>query len=273
MKMALVQMDCVVGDVDANRAKIAAFAKQAAQDGCDVAVFPEMADTGYDMAVISRCATPWDSGTAPFLADLAAQLGISIICGLAEREGDRLYNAVAVVDESGQLVGKYRKTHLFTTAPVCEQDHLTAGETCSLVKLGTFTVGIMICYDLRFPELARALALGGAELIVIPAAWPANRASHFKLLSACRAIENQLYVAACNRTGTDQSLVFGGCSQLVDPYGIVLAEDSTGGAGMLVGEIDHERIARTRKKIQVFRDRRPDLYTRLSDVASPYDAG
>lgn len=118
----------------------------------------------------------------------------------------------------------------------------------------------MTCYDIRFPELARRLALSGAEVLVVPAAFPLARLRHWEIINACRAIENQVYLAAVNRVGNDEGLVFGGSSRLLDPYGTILSSASEVDEALIVGEISRDRLAEVRDRMRVYEDRREELY-------------
>ncbi len=260
MKLGIAQMDCTVGDVGANCLSIVSMIERAAASSCDVVLLPEMADTGYDMRAILEHASPWDQGPCPLLQETAAKHGITVICGLSEREGKKVYNAVAVIDGAGALVGKYRKAHLFSYEPVYEDRYLAKGNAFALVEAGGMKVALMVCYDLRFPEMSRQLTLDGAELFVVPAAWPFPRLEPWKILTSARAIENQVYLAAANRVGCDGSGTFCGSSRLIDPNGTIVASASEVEQTLIVGEVDRERIAETRSKMRVFADRREDLY-------------
>ena len=263
MKIGIAQIDCEVGDVDANCKTIASMVRKAADADCDVVVLPEMADTGYDMETIRVRASTWDGGPCEMLRGLAADLGISVICGLSEREDDRIYNAAAVIDGAGTLVAKYRKAHLFCVPGVREDRYLSRGESLTLARLGGFRLGIMICYDLRFPEMARALVLGGAELLVVVAAWPVRRAQNWRILSAARAIENQAYLVSANRVGSDGPLLFCGTSGLLDPTGAAMVCASETEQTLLTGEVTRGLIEQTRSSMRVFEDRQERLYASL----------
>lgn len=263
MKIGIAQINCQVGDVEANCRTIASMVKQAAKAGCGAVVLPEMADTGYEMEAICAHASTWDAGPCEMLRKLARSLAIAVICGLSERDEDRIYNSVALIDEAGNMIGKYRKAHLFSASPVYEHRHLARGESLTLVRLGGFTIGVLVCYDIRFPEMARALTLRGAEVIVAPAAFPLIRLEHWKTLTACRAIENQVYLVAANRTGSDGPLTFCGTSRLLDPHGTAVACASEVEQTLIVGELSRERIEQTRSSMHVFEDRREELYGSL----------
>src|SRR6266566_858728 len=120
MNIAAAQISCSLGDLKANLLKIRDFSAQAKEASADLIVFPEMADTGYSMPVIQAHATPWTSGAVPELRKIARNLSIAIISGVSEREGASIYNSQVFIDERGELVGRYHKTHLFTAAPIEE---------------------------------------------------------------------------------------------------------------------------------------------------------
>ena len=128
------------------------------------------------------------------------------------------------------------------------------------IPIAGVSCGLTICYDLRFPEVYRKLALAGAEMIVLCAAWPLIRQSHWETLIRARAIENQLYVIAANRTGTDGVMTFCGSSRIVDPYGVIVASAAENREEVIYGEINTEIVRTVREKIPVFEDRRTDLY-------------
>jgi omega-amidase len=260
MKIALAQIQCRPGDVAFNTRTIVAQVRAAAAQGCDAIALPEMSDTGYCMPTIMRTASTWDRGPYVEVAGVAAETGVTVVVGLSERvEGD-IYNTVAVLGAGGQLIAKYRKTHLITAQPVCEQNFLRRGDSIALCDIAGFRAGLMTCYDIRFPELARKLVLAGAEILIVPAAFPLARIDHWKTIAACRAIENQVYVAAVNRVGVDEGLSFGGASRLLDPFGVILAAASESGESLLVGEISRDRLLEVRGQLKVFADRRPELY-------------
>ncbi len=223
MKIGIAQINCHPGELSGNVNAIVSMAQRAARAGCDLLLAPEMADTGYDMETVRRHASTWDHGPCASLRTAASDHGIAIICGLSEREGDRIYNTAAVIDATGELIGKYRKVHMFSMPPVCEDKCLVPGDALVTVRLGGFTFGLMICYDIRFPEMARALALAGADVLAVLAAWPPPRIEHWRLLNAARAVENQIYVAAANLVGSDGPLAFVGNSIILDPSGKPIA--------------------------------------------------
>jgi predicted amidohydrolase len=156
----------------------------------------------------------------------------------------------------GKIVAEYRKMHPFQS----EKDVFAGGESLVIVEVGGIKVGFGICYDLRFPELFRGLALNGAEIVLIPAAWPDPRSQHWDTLVRARAIENQLYVAATNRMGWafDKKTYFGH-SQIVDPYGVVLTRLNTD-MTVFSNTGDTDVIKEVRSQITCYQDRTPEYY-------------
>lgn len=260
MKIAVAQVNCSLGDVTSNCKQITSFAKRARGLGADVVIFPEMIDTGYEMLTVVKNASKWDG--LPFVTakQAAADLGLYVICGLSEREEGNIYNSLGVFEPAGDLIGKYRKTHLFSGSPVHEQRYLTQGNSLTVVRVGDMTFGLLICYDLRFPEISRMLVLNGAEVLVVCSAWPFPRDAHWKTLLAARAIENQVYVVAANRIGSDGPLTFCGSSCIVDPLGVTLTGGSHDSEELLISEISPEVVVSVRGSAPVLQDRRKDLY-------------
>ena len=216
MKVAAAQISCVPGDVAANLRKIREFSSRAKESGADLIVFPEMADTGYSMAAIQKHAAAWSGGAVPELQKLAKELALALVSGVSERDGETIYNSQVFIDASGVIAGKYRKTHLFTGTPVPENECFSPGGEFSSFALGGLRFGFSICYDLRFPELFRTLAIKQqVKVFVLSSAWPFPRIEHFRTLAVARAIENQSYVIASNRIGTDDGVTCCGSSAII----------------------------------------------------------
>lgn len=263
MKIAVAQIACTLGDLDANLRKIRAFAERAQAAGAEIVVFPEMADTGYAMRIIREQARPWSEGAVPALQQIAQAHSITVISGVSERAEGRIYNTQVVIDPGGAIVAKYRKTHLFAPAPIEEDKCCAAGTSLTSVDLGPFRFGLGICYDLRFPEFHRALTLQEkANVFVISSAWPFPRVEHLRILASARAIENQSYVLLANRVGTDDGVQFCGTSAVIDPSGAILASAASEGEELLLAEISATTLRSVRDAMPVFAHRRADLYHR-----------
>ena len=263
MKIAAAQISCALGDLDANVRKIRDFSARAKESGAELIVFPEVADTGYAMPVIQACATLWTEGAVPELQKIAQSLSIAIICGVSELVGASIYNSQVFIDANGKVVGSYRKTHLFTGAPIPEDQCFSPGNELRSFPFGGLRLGLSICYDLRFPELYRTLAIEGrVNVFILSSAWPLARVEHFRILVTARAIENQSYVIVSNRVGVDEGVTFCGTSAIIDPYGVTVASASMDREELVQAEVAEEAITSVRNKMAVFAQRRPELYGR-----------
>ena len=261
MKVAGAQISCALGDVAENIRKLSRFCARAKDAGADLVVFPEMSDTGYAMPVIREYAAPWTEGAVPALRDAAKELSIAIISGVSERDGASIYNSQVFIDAAGEIIGHYRKTHLFKPPPVEEHTCFACGDHLAGVDFSDLRLGLSICYDLRFPEVYRRLATEeNANVFILSSAWPFPRVEHFRILATARAIENQSYIVVANRVGTDAGVAFCGNSVIIDPYGVVLASASADAEEMIFAELSADSVEAVRKRMPVFADRRQELY-------------
>jgi omega-amidase len=237
------------------------FASRAKRSGAELIVFREMTDTGYSMPTIERHAAAWEEGAVPELQKIATELGLGIICGISDRDGESIYNAQVIVNAGGEIIAKYRKTHLVTAAPLDERSCFSPGNEFVGCQVGGFKVGLTICYDLRFPEVCRSLAVGHkANVLVTSSAWPCVRMEHLQVLARARAIENQSYLILANRVGTDDSVTFCGSSAIIDPLGTIVAGASIDREELVEAEISIDVIEPVRSRMAAFTHRRPDLY-------------
>lgn len=261
MKIAAAQISCVLGDFNANLSKIHEFTVLSKKSGAELIIFPEMVDTGYSMPVIQKHAKKWSDGAVPELQGIAKEISIAIVAGISDRDGASIFNSQVLVDAQGEVVAQYRKTHLVTAAPLDERVCLSPGNEFVSCKVGKFTVGLSICYDLRFPEMARTLVVErGANVIVNSSAWPVVRAEHLRILALARAVENQTYFIIANRVGTDDGVTFCGSSVIVDPSGAILAAASPDREELIEADISEQVIADVRGRVTVFAHRRAELY-------------
>src|SRR5437764_8981053 len=261
MKIAAAQIACVLGDFNANLRKISDFAALAKKSGAELVVFPEMVDTGYSMPVIQKHARTWSDGAVSELQKIAKEISIAIVAGISDRDGASIFNAQVFVNGQGDALAKYRKTHLVTAAPLDERVCLSPGNDFVSCKIDKFNVGLSICYDLRFPEMARTLVVEReANVMVNSSAWPVVRAEHLRILALARAVENQSYFIIANRVGTDDGVTFCGSSLIVDPSGGLLAAVSPDREELMGTEISEQGIADVRNQVTVFAHRRPALY-------------
>ena len=261
MNIAAAQISCVLGDFEANLKKIRDFVALAKKSGAELIVFPEKVDTGYSMPVIQKHGRAGNEGAAPELQKIAKENSIAIVAGISDRESESIFNSQLVVNAQGEIISKYRKTHLVTAAPLDERVCLSPGNEFVSCEMEKFQVGLSICYDLRFPEMARTLVVErGANLIVNSSAWPVVRAEHLRILALARAVENQCYLIIANRVGTDDGVTFCGSSVIVDPSGAILAAASPDREELIQAEISEEVIVDVRNRVTVFAHRRVELY-------------
>ena len=192
LKIGLVQMATLLGRAEENRRRFQELLAGVAGEA-DLVVFPETWNLGFYPDNVSRLAAGEGERTRTFVAELARRYRVNICAGsIAEGVDGALYNTTYVFDRQGEVIGRYRKIHLFTHGR--EHHYFTAGSRPGLFAAEGITWGHMICYDLRFPELARTLALAGARVLLVPAQWPGARLHHWRTLLLARAIENQRYV-------------------------------------------------------------------------------
>jgi omega-amidase len=258
ISVSLAQMNVIVGQVEANLARARSMISEAAQRGSDLVVLPELWSTGYDLENATRHATALDAGIFAETAALAARYRIHVAGSCLSLIGPNEFgNTLVCFAPDGSLLGAYSKAHLYRLMD--EDQYLTAGNRTTLVDLPWGTAGLAICYDLRFPELCRRYALDGATMVILPAEWPRPRLAHWRTLLRARAIENQMFVIACNRVGESPTDHFPGHSAIIDPWGKAVVEGGDEEA-LLTGELDLEEIRKFRDKIPVFEDRRPGIY-------------
>jgi predicted amidohydrolase len=251
-----VQFDVRLGDIRTNVKTVLRDLSVLADQGAHLAVLPEMWSCGFDNLNLVRHAERTPEVLAQ-ICDQAIQYHMVIAGSLPERAGTKIFNTLYVTDADGSMSGAYRKVHLFSLTG--EEKYFTGGQSNAVCQTAAGRLGLMICYDLRFPELCRALALKGAEIIIISAQWPQTRISRWDVLVRARAIENQVFVAAANRCGLENDTVFGGHSVIVDPEGNVLVEGGDQ-AWADSAEIDYDRMEAVRKVIPCFQERVPSAY-------------
>lgn len=259
MRIALIQTDVAYGNPEANRSHLTELINKAMQDSPDVIVLPEMWNTGYALKQIKEIADHNGVPGARLMAELAAQFGVNIVAGSVadEREG-QVYNTSYIYDRRGKEVARYSKVHLFGLMD--EGNYLARGSSRVTFSLDGVECGIMICYDLRFPELARGLALDGAQVLFVPAQWPHPRLHPWRTLMQARAIENQVFTIGVNRVGQEGKAVFFGNSMVVDPLGEVVVQGSEK-EEILIAEIDLRQVEKARRYMTCFSDRFPAAYS------------
>ncbi len=256
VKAGVFQFDAREGDTKGNLEKVLCAIRQAAELGVNLLVLPEMWSCSFDYQGLYEHA-----GKTPEILDALAwegkKHGILIAGSLPEIEDGRIFNSLYLIDSSGKAAAKYRKIHLF---PLIQEDrHLSPGSRPVICRTFAGTLGFMVCFDLRFPELCRTLALKGAEIIVVPGQWPSGRIEHWNLLLRARAVENQVFVIGANRHGQGKELFFSGSSRVISPDGEVLAASSEPGA-LVTASIDLSVITRSRSRFNCLELRDPGAY-------------
>ena len=218
--------------------------------GVDLLVFPEMTLTGFSMES-EAFAEMADGAGMLFFQQLAADAETHILAGLIKREDDRCYNALVHFDRTGRVEACYRKIHLFSLAG--EDRFYAAGRTPVVTRTEQASIGLSVCYDLRFPELYRHYSKQGASVMVDIANWPAVRVDHWTQFLKARAIENQCFMVGVNRVGSDPLHAYCGCSAVYDPLGneVVCAGDD---AGVTVADLDLKQVDLTRKMFPFLND-------------------
>jgi len=257
MKLALYQGPGSPRRPDENRATMARVAREAAEAGCGLVVFPEMFATGYNIGdAVFDLAEPADGPTVDSLAAAARDNGVAILAGYPERAGRAVYNAAVLIGADGRKIANARKTHLFGAE---EKRLFTPGGALTLATIDAMRLGILICYDVEFPEAVRALALQGAEIVVVPTALmrPFERIARW--LVPVRAFENQVFVAYANRCGREGDLEYCGESCIIAPDGSELARAGRA-EKLVVADVDPADYARSREDNPYLTDRRPELY-------------
>jgi predicted amidohydrolase len=258
MRVAIAQFTANL-DPGVNREEIRKLVADAASGGAELVVFPEAAarDFGAPGERLVLFGEPLDGPFAGLLELLGRRHGLAIVAGMLEKIPDsrtHVYNTVVAVGPDGQLLGAYRKLHLFDALGNRESDTIRAGDGQTLLfEHGGFRFGVLTCYDLRFPELARALADQGAGVLVVPAAWVQGplKEDHWVTLARARAIENTSYLIGAGQVGNR----YCGRSLVVDPFGVVVAALGDR-PGIAVAEIDPERIAEVRARLPSLQHRR-----------------
>ncbi|MBQ0138207.1 MAG: carbon-nitrogen family hydrolase [Kurthia sp.] len=257
MKLGCIQLQVAFGDVEKNYYRVDQLIREAVREGAEMIVLPEMWNTSYALKQLEGMADIDGNRTKAFLSKLAKELQVHIIGGsVATKKGDEFYNTMLIVDNKGDIISEYDKVHLFRLMD--EHLYLSSGNTQNNFKLGEVDAAGVICYDIRFPEWLRLHAINGAKVIFVSAQWPTERIDHWKTLLQARAIENQCFIVAVNRTSRNLQN-FNGQSMVIEPWGKILwtgKEDEE----LAIVDVDFSQVDEVRKRIPVYDDRRPELY-------------
>lgn len=266
-KIALVQYQSVLGDLQKNADRAVEMVREAAAKGAKIVCFPEMFNTGYNFQLIGdgfhNCGETIDGHTITRLQKVAKECACYVIAPitLEKKVKGVFYNAAVVIDDEGVVLGDYSKHHLWAA----ERYYFHAGEDIPVFDTKYGKIGVMICYDAGFPETSRVLTLKGAELIFMPSAWRIQDWDMWNLNIPQRALENTLYVAGVNRFGHEDDLYMFGNSKVADWRGRIIAESKEEKEEIVYAEIDLDQLTKARLDIHYLKDRRPDSYKLLSE--------
>ncbi|MCA1029412.1 carbon-nitrogen family hydrolase [Bacillus timonensis] len=258
IKIACLQIDITFGNPQQNFAHVENKIHSNMDSNPDVIVLPELWTTGYDLTRLDEISDHEGLSTKSFIGNLAKKYHVNIVAGsVAKKSKNGVSNTMFVFNRDGECIEEYSKLHLFKLMD--EHHYLEPGDKKGLFSLDGIPSAGMICYDIRFPEWIRAHTVEGAEVIYVVAEWPLPRLAHWRALLISRAIENQCYVIACNRAGSDPKNVFAGHSMIIDPWGEIIVEASEH-EETIVGDIDISKVKQVRNQIPIFQDRRPTFY-------------
>ncbi|MEE9332717.1 MAG: carbon-nitrogen hydrolase family protein [Granulosicoccaceae bacterium] len=263
LTIAVLQHESSPGDVSANLERLTKAAAQAAAQNVQLLVTPEASLCGYNLSLETnrKVAQPAQGELTDAVSDLCKQHNMAIAYGFVERDGDTYYNTVQIIDKTGTVLQRYRKSHLWGEM---DNDLFTAGETVlPPVTIEGWKVGMLICYDIEFPENARTHAIAGAELIIVPTALAGDWHIVAERVVPVRAYENQLFIAYANYCGTENDCEYAGRSCISGPDSDDIARAHTE-ATLLVGTLNKSRIQSIRKEIPYHQDRLPSLYKTIT---------
>ncbi len=253
-------MPCVEGDRQANYDWARGLLQNhKSTENLEFIVLPELFDIGFRYDDYSDAGAGIPGPTSEFIQNLAEEHSSYVIGTGLEKAGSLYFNTLVMVSPEGKTIGTYRKIHPFQS----ERDVFAGGNTATLFEIKGVNVGVEICYDVRFPEVSRRLALEGAEVILMPAAFPDPRSAHWDNLVMARAIENQLFVAAVNRVGQafDGKTYFGH-SQVVDPWGVRLTRINSENE-VFTSTVNTEMIESVREQVTCYADIAPEGYDKV----------
>ncbi len=257
IKIAIIQPNIIFGKKELNLKKISQMCKSLPKN-LDLICLPEYFSTGFSSKIGSEMAEPIDGTIMNFLSNLAKKAKSNLVGGsFIEIKNGNFFNTSPVFDREGDLVGVYRKIHLFSMNN--EIDFFSAGNKLPLFKLDFSPIGVLICYDLRFPEVSRLLTVKGVKFLIFPSNFPNPRYLHWKTLLTARALENQLYTVGINRVGRDYDNSYFGHSLIADPWGEI-AFEALDEEKVFQEELSLVKIDKIRSFLTCLNDRRPDLY-------------
>lgn len=269
-KVALAQIRCDRGEKTENLKKIEKTVTRAKKHSADLIIFPELSLTGYKVRdEIYELAETIPGPSTSIVEKMAQETGTHIIFGMPERSEKTqatIFNSAVLVGPRG-FIGKYRKMYLPTHSMFEEKRYFRSGYQSAVFDTELGRIGLIICYDMFFPEVVRLTRLQGAQLIVCISASPAVRRAFFETLTIARAMENTAFLAYVNLVGIEDGLQFWGGSRLVGPQGKVLLEAKYDEEDLVIGEVDYADIRAVETFVPTLRDLRPELFDKLKESA------
>ncbi|MBN2557196.1 MAG: acyltransferase [Clostridia bacterium] len=258
-KIALAQFESIINDVGANKDKMVSMIRRAAIEKADIIVFPELFSTGYNLDLIGDGIYDMaEDSSGPVISAACAEAALAkiyVVAPVAYKDGGAIYNSAVVIDDRGRVVNVYHKNNLWDK----EQKYFGyGGHDYRVYKTPFARFGVIICYDVDFPETSRALAKAGAQIIFVPAAWAVTHRSLWDIFLPARALENTVFIAGVNRTGTEGEEIYFGDSKVFDPTGTLAAKAGEWKEGLLVCDLDIKTIEKIREDFPYLRELRRD---------------
>ena len=249
-------MSSVIGDKKSNYSKVEDLIKKNIFEGVDIVVLPEVWTVGWSCKDFQQSAEELEnSETVDFLSKIAQEYNVNILGGsFIVKKDEKYYNTCPVINRKGELIATYDKMHLFSYYGCMEGSYIECGKNPAMVCINGVKIGLSICYDIRFPEIYRAYAKGGADMLINMAAWPMRRANHWEALTKARAIENQCFMIGLTQSGLIEGDEWNlGHSRVIDYNGEVISEIKHG-EGIMFAEIKFDDMYEFRKKCTVLLD-------------------
>ncbi len=270
VSVALAQISCKVGDKNYNIRKIERYIKKAKKKQANLIVFPELALTGYVCRdLVYELAEPVPGPSVHQLEAIAKKENIHIVFGMLEKSSKAkavLHNTSVLIGPEG-FIGKYQKMYLPTHSVFEEKRYFRGGYQTPVFDTSVGKVGLIICYDVYFPEITRLLRLKGAQLVICISASPSVRRGFFEVLTTARSLENTMFLAYVNLVGVEDGLQFWGGSRMIAPSGSIIAQAKYDEEDVVLADINYSEMDRVEIFVPLLRDLRPELFESLREQA------
>ena len=258
MRVAIGQMDVKLVDKKINIEKVKDLIHKATEKNAELICLPELFTTGFNKENIVELAEPIPGETTEKMGELAMENNMFVAGSILEKDGGNIFNTAVLVAPEG-LVGKYRKVHPFLE----EANHITGGSEYNVFNTKVGKIGLLVCYDAVFPEASRLLSLQGAQVILLPSNWMNPFLEQWRLATSARALDNQVWLVATNRIGSDETYTYFGRSRVVSPYGNAVVECGEG-EEVVVVEADSGKSIEFKGIVNFLRDRKPQTYQAIA---------